>query len=255
VRVLVVSVGLAGLSLIDLALLAHCPSWLTGWGPVDSLVLGVAYWGLTGHLGTAWDILLRRLRLLRFSLKPSKRVKWGAAAPVAKNRDNESDRWTQNRSFLYGTVRPRVISECGNRTTQGLLLLKHALTQRDQNFTGHFTWHCSVHPTGATVELCSSGLASERSTISRYGAVARACMCLHHSLELRSMRRCNRAIRSWKERSGSSTTLIDLAVHEYPLTCVHIHSTMNNEFHIWCSCRTRTTSRIRALEPDFVYAR
>ena len=33
----------------------------------------------------------------------------------------------KNRSFLYGTVRPRVISECGNRTTQGLLLLKHAL--------------------------------------------------------------------------------------------------------------------------------
>ena len=109
----------------------------------------------------------------------------------------------KNRSFLHGTVRPRVISECGNRTTQGLLLLKHALKQRkDQNFSGHLTWHCSVHPTGAAlaVEHGSSGLASERSTISRCGVVARACMCLHHPLELGSMRRCNRAIRSWKER-------------------------------------------------------
>jgi len=148
----------------------------------------------------------------------------------------------------------------GTKKPQGLLLMKHAFTQRYQNFSGHFAWHCSVHPTGATVtvELCSSGLASKRSTISRYGVVARARMRLHHSLELRSMRRCNRAIRSWKERSGSSTTLIGLAVHEYTLTCVHLHSILINEFHNWCSCRTtrtRTTSRIRALGPDIVCAR
>ena len=48
--------------------------------------------------------------------------------------------------------------------------------------------------------------------------------------ELESPYRCNRTIRSWKERSGSSTCLIGLAVHEYHLTCVHIHILMNNEF-------------------------
>ncbi len=44
--------------------------------------------------------------------------------------------------------------------------------------------------------------------------------------------RCNRdrTIRGWKERSGSSTSPIDLAVHEYHLTRVHIHILMNNEF-------------------------
>lgn len=76
--------------------------------------------------------------------------------------------------------------------------------------------------------------------------------------ELESPYRCNRTIRSWKERSGSSTCLIGLAVHEYHLTCVHIHILMNNEFQLWCSLRTprtRTTSQIRALEPDFVSAR
>ena len=106
----------------------------------------------------------------------------------------------KNRSFLHGTVRPRVISECGNRTTQGLLLLKHALIRERSELRWALHPALFIHPTGATVERGSSGLASERSTISRCGVVARACMCLHHSLELGSMRRCNRAIRSWKER-------------------------------------------------------
>ena len=90
------------------------------------------------------------------------------------------------------------------------------------------------------------------------GSIARACMRLHPLREVGSPRRPNRTIRNWKGRSGPSTTLIGLAVHEYHLTSVHVHILMNNEFSLWCCLRptrTRTTSRIRALEPDFVSAR
>jgi hypothetical protein len=108
---------------------------------------------------------------------------------------------------------------------------------------------------GSRLELCSAGFASVRSTIRRYGVDCQSMQALTPPAGLVSPYRCNRTIRSWKERSGSSTSLIGLAVHEYHLTCVHIHILMNNEFQLWCSLRTtriRTTSRIRALEPDFV---
>ena len=109
--------------------------------------------------------------------------------------------------------------------------------------------------------LGSSSLASPQ-----YGQLSAAMGSLpehtfasvHTPAELESPYRCNRTIRSWKERWGSSTSPIGLAVHEYHLTCVHIHILMNNECQLWCSLRTprtRTTSRIRALEPDFVSAR
>jgi hypothetical protein len=81
--------------------------------------------------------------------------------------------------------------------------------------------------------LGSSSLASPQ-----YGQLSAAMGSLpehkfasvHTPAELESPYRCNRTIRSWKERSGSSTCLIGLAVHEYHLTCVHIHILMNNEF-------------------------
>jgi hypothetical protein len=85
-----------------------------------------------------------------------------------------------NRSFLDhhdGTVRPRVISECGNTNNPGPLAYKACLmNQKDQNFSAHFTWHCSLHPTGQQIDPCSSGFASERPTVSpsRYGVVATA---------------------------------------------------------------------------------
>ena len=113
---------------------------------------------------------------------------------------------------------------------------------------------------GSRLELCSAGKPQYGQLSVAMGSIARACKRLHPLRECDSPYRCNRTIRSWKERSGSSTCLIGLAVHEYHLTCVHIHILMNNEFQLWCSLRptrTRTTSRrrIRALEPDFVYAR
>ena len=112
---------------------------------------------------------------------------------------------------------------------------------------------------GSSLVLCTAGFASVRSTISCYGVDCQNMQAFTPIASLVSPYRCNRTIRSWKERSGSSTCLIGLAVHEYHLTCVHIHILMNNEFQLWCSLRTtprtRTTSRIRALEPDFVSAR
>ena len=111
---------------------------------------------------------------------------------------------------------------------------------------------------GNRLVLCTAGFASVRSTISRYGVDCQSMQAFTPIAELESPYRCNRTIRSWKERWGSSTCLIGLALHEYHLTCVHIHILMNNEFQLWCSLRTtrtRTTSRIRALEPDFVLSR
>ena len=108
---------------------------------------------------------------------------------------------------------------------------------------------------GSRLVLCTAGFASVRSTISRYGVDCQNMQALTPIARLVSPYRCNTTIRSWKERSGSSTCLIGLAVHEYHLACVHIHILMNNEFQLWCSLRTRTTSRIRALEPDFVLSR
>ena len=52
-----------------------------------------------------------------------------------------------------------------------------AYALRVRNFSEHFTWHCSVHPTGQQKEQCSAGFASGRSTISRYGVVA-TCLLL-----------------------------------------------------------------------------
>ena len=46
----------------------------------------------------------------------------------------------------------------------------------DQKLSEHFTWHCSVHPTGQQKEQCSAGFASGRSTISRYGV---DCQSMH----------------------------------------------------------------------------
>ena len=83
---------------------------------------------------------------------------------------------------------------------------------------------------GSRLVLCTAGFASVRSTISRYGVDCQNMQAFTPLAELESPYRCNRTIRSWKERSGSSTCLIGLAVHEYHLTCVHIHILMNNEF-------------------------
>jgi hypothetical protein len=83
---------------------------------------------------------------------------------------------------------------------------------------------------GSRLVLCTAGFASVRSTISRYGVDCQSMQAFTPLAELESPYRCNRTIRSWKERSGSSTCLIGLAVHEYHLTCVHIHILMNNEF-------------------------
>jgi hypothetical protein len=83
---------------------------------------------------------------------------------------------------------------------------------------------------GSRLVLCTAGFASVRSTISRYGVDCQNMHAFTPIARLVSPYRCNRTIRSWKERSGSSTCLIGLAVHEYHLTCVHIHILMNNEF-------------------------
>ena len=83
---------------------------------------------------------------------------------------------------------------------------------------------------GSRLVLCTAGFASVRSTISCYGVDCQSMQAFTPLAELESPYRCNRTIRSWKERSGSSTCLIGLAVHEYHLTCVHIHILMNNEF-------------------------
>ena len=105
----------------------------------------------------------------------------------------------KNRSFLYGTVRPRVISECGNMNNPRPLAYEACLKKtcadsasldamesaswhrkpsksKDQKLSEHFTWHCSVHPTGQQKEQCSAGFASGRSTISRYGV---DCQSMH----------------------------------------------------------------------------
>jgi hypothetical protein len=94
---------------------------------------------------------------------------------------------------------PGLFPNAEPQTTQGLLLMKHALrrlaltqqvsmpwnrhhgteshqNQKDQKLSEHFTWHCSVHPTGQQKEQCSAGFASGRSTISRYGV---DCQSMH----------------------------------------------------------------------------
>ena len=83
---------------------------------------------------------------------------------------------------------------------------------------------------GSRLVLCTAGFASVRSTISRYGVDCQNMQAFTPIAKLESPYRCNRTIRSWKERWGSSTSPIGMAVHEYHLTCVHIHILMNNEF-------------------------
>jgi hypothetical protein len=99
-----------------------------------------------------------------------------------------------------GTVRPRVISECGTTNNPRPLAYEACLkktcadsasldamesaswhrkpskSKKDQKLSEHFTWHCSVHPTGQQKEQCSAGFASGRSTISRYGV---DCQSMH----------------------------------------------------------------------------
>jgi hypothetical protein len=95
---------------------------------------------------------------------------------------------------------------------------------------------------GSRLVLCTAGFASVRSTISRYGVDCQNMQAFTPIAKLESPYRCNRTIRSWKERSGSSTCLIGLAVHEYHLTCVHIHILMNNEFSTLVQSQTNQNS-------------
>ena len=83
---------------------------------------------------------------------------------------------------------------------------------------------------GNRLVLCTAGSPQYGQLSVAMGSIARACKRLHPLREYVSPYRCNRTIRGWKERSGSSTSPIDLAVHEYHLTRVHIHILMNNEF-------------------------
>jgi hypothetical protein len=76
-------------------------------------------------------------------------------------------------------------------------------------------------------------------------SIARACMCFHPLRELGSAHRCNRTIRNWKGRSGPSTSLIGLAVHEYHLISVYIHILMNNEFSHLVQSQTNQNSNNR----------
>jgi hypothetical protein len=90
--------------------------------------------------------------------------------------------------------------------------------------------------------LCTAGFASVRSTISRYGVDCQSMQAFTPPAGLESPYRCNRTIGSWKERSGSSTSPIGLAVHEYHLVCVHIHILMNNEFSTLVQSQTNQNS-------------
>ena len=97
----------------------------------------------------------------------------------------------KNRSFLYGTVRPRVISECGNMNNPRPLAYEACLKRTCADSASldameSASWHrkpskeirnsVSTSPgtdqftrLGSRLVLCTAGFASVRSTISRYG--------------------------------------------------------------------------------------
>jgi hypothetical protein len=143
----------------------------------------------------------------------------------------------KKRSFLYGTVRPRVISECGNMNNPRPLACEACLTglaltqQVSMPWNRHHGTESHQNQKDQNPDWCSAPLDSPQ-----YGQLSVAMGSLpehasvHTPAELESPYRCDRTIRSWKGRSGSSTSPIGLAVHEYHLTCVHIHMLMNNEF-------------------------
>jgi hypothetical protein len=112
----------------------------------------------------------------------------------------------------YGTVRPRVISECGNMNNPRPLayeacLKKTCADSASLDAMESASWHrepsnqkkirnsVSTSPgtdqftrLGSRLVLCTAGLASVRSTISRYGVVARASKRSHplRNLSLRA---------------------------------------------------------------------
>jgi hypothetical protein len=159
----------------------------------------------------------------------------------------------KKRSFLYGTVRPRVNSACGIIYNPRPLAFEACLKRLALTQQVSMPWNrhhgtkaikikmirnsVSTSPgtdqftrLGSSLVLCTAGFASVRSTISRYGVDCQSMQAFTPPAGLESPHRCNRTIGSWKERSGSSTSPIGLAVHEYHLVCVHIHILMNNEF-------------------------
>ena len=126
------------------------------------------------------------------------------------------------------------------QTTQGLLLLKHALRRtcadsasldamesasrhkanqiikkkKDQNLQWHFTCPLFSTPSWATDRAWLFWLASGRPANSRTSVSSpeHACVCIPRWSS--ALRGCDRKIRKLKERSGSTNFLIDLAVHE-----------------------------------------
>ena len=141
----------------------------------------------------------------------------------------------KNRSFLYGTVRPRVNSECGIMYNPRPLafeacLKRLALTQqvsmpwnRHHGTESHQNQKkirnsVSTSPgtdqftrLGSRLELCSAGKPQYGQLSVAMGSIARACKRLHPLRECDSPYRCNRTVRSWKECLGSSTFLTGLA--------------------------------------------
>jgi hypothetical protein len=111
---------------------------------------------------------------------------------------------------------------------------------------------------GNRLVLCTAGFASVRSTISRYGVDARACKRLHplRNLSLRT----GVTEQSEVGKSVGAHPLHRL-VWQYMSSISHVYTytfSRITSFQLWCSLsttRTRTTSRIRALEPDFVLSR
>ena len=143
----------------------------------------------------------------------------------------------KNRSFLYGTVRPRVNSECGIMYNPRPLafeacLKRLALTQQvsmpwnrhhgTESHQNQKKIRNSVSTSPGTVQYTRLGnrrsnapLASPQDGLLSVamGSIARACMCLHPLRELGSPRRCNRTIREleralgpihYSDRSGST---------------------------------------------------
>lgn len=128
----------------------------------------------------------------------------------------------KNRSFLYGTVRPRVISECGNMNNPRPLayeacLKKTCADSASLDAMESASWHRkpskeirnSVSTSPGTVQYTRLGnrrsnapLASPQDGLLTVamGSIARACMRLHPLRGLVSPYRCNRTIGSWKER-------------------------------------------------------
>ena len=106
----------------------------------------------------------------------------------------------KNRSFLYGTVRPRVISECGNMNNPRPLayeacLKKTCADSASLDAMESASWHrkpskeirnsVSTSPgtdqftrLGSRLVLCTAGFASVRSTISRYGVDCQSMQAL-----------------------------------------------------------------------------